>query len=141
MDNISVRGFKWKLKSVDQNIANHIAIKLCISPMQAAIASSRSSLEEIEHFIDPKIKNLLPDPFHLLDMQKGIDKVIESINLKKKICIFGDYDVDGATASAVLFKVLSHFGANVEVHIADRDFDVKLSRTLKWRSSVFLCSF
>ena len=81
----------------------------------------RNILEEnIPRFLDPKLKHYLPDPFHLLDMDRAIERVILSTKNQEKICVFGDYDVDGATSSALLRKVLQELGIATTLYIPDR---------------------
>ena len=84
------------------------------------LSQKNVKLEAIEAFINPKIKNHLVDPYHLLDMKKAVSRIIKSINNKEKICVFGDYDVDGATSSALLKNVFSEIGIEIDVYIPDR---------------------
>ena len=58
--------------------------------------------DEIENFLNPSIKNFLPNPDILNDMKKSTERTIKAIKNKEKIAIFGDYDVDGASATALL---------------------------------------
>ena len=60
--------------------------------------------EDIKSFLNPSIKNYLPNPDVLLDMQKSTSRTLQAIKNKEKIGIFGDYDVDGATSTALLGK-------------------------------------
>ena len=77
----------------------------------------KSSLEA-ETFL--RADDPLHDPFLLKDFDKAIQIILKSINEKKKIIIFGDYDVDGVTASALLVQVLRNYNADVEVFIPNR---------------------
>ncbi len=76
--------------------------------------------EKVADFLFPKIKNLMPDPNHLLDMDKAVRRLIRAVNQKEKITIFGDYDVDGATSSAIIHNYLKSIGVNSEIYIPDR---------------------
>ena len=76
--------------------------------------------EEVKNFLDPSIKNILPNPFVLKDMDKGIDRTISAILKKEKIGIFGDYDVDGATSTAILGQYFKLLNINFEIYIPDR---------------------
>jgi single-stranded-DNA-specific exonuclease len=78
------------------------------------------SAEFVDDFLDPKLSSLLPDPAHLLDMQVGVDRIIGAINANEKIAIFGDYDVDGATSSALLARFFVSIGASFQIYIPDR---------------------
>ena len=59
-------------------------------------------LEDLPNFFDPKIKNLMPDPSILIDMDKTVERIAKAIINKETIGIFGDYDVDGACSSAII---------------------------------------
>ena len=66
------------------------------------IAIRKIKIEDVKLFLNPKIKNFLPNPFILKDMEKAVDRTIKAIKNNEKIGIFGDYDVDGACSTAVL---------------------------------------
>ena len=74
---------------------------------------------EIFAFLNPS-QNLLEDPFVFQDMKKAVDRIHRAIGSKEKILIYGDYDVDGVTASAILYPILKKMGADVETHIPHR---------------------
>ncbi len=78
------------------------------------------TLDQISDFISPKLKNLMPDPFHFKDMDKAVSRVIKALNNKEKIVVFGDYDVDGATSSALLKKFFSALDLDISIYIPDR---------------------
>lgn len=91
-----------------------------INPIIYTILKKKNmSDEEIIQFINPDI-NRLENPFKFKDMEKGIKKIFEKIKEKKKIMIFGDYDVDGTTGTALLYKVLKRIGADVVFYIPHR---------------------
>lgn len=71
-------------------------------------------------FLKPTLRDALPDPFHLLDMEKAADIISSSIIAKEKIVIFGDYDVDGATSSALLKRFFALLGIDAQIYIPDR---------------------
>jgi len=117
----SVNGKIWQQKSVNEHDVLELCRNLRISDFLAKILLPR--LENIAHagnFLSPKIKNLLIDPFHLLDMQKAVDRAIEAIIKKQKICIFADYDVDGATSSSLLKNVFRDLGHKADIYVPDR---------------------
>lgn len=117
----SALGRVWQEKGCNLDEANYISNKYNLSNILSILLSQRNiHPSEIENFLSPKIKNYFPDPFHLLDMNKAVKRVIEAIIEKEKIFIFADYDVDGATSSALLKTVLSYFGISTTVYIPDR---------------------
>jgi len=75
--------------------------------------------DEIKRFIDPKMENL-SDPFLLKDMDKAVERIVEALRLNEKILVYGDYDVDGVTASALMFLVLNKLGAQVLYYLPNR---------------------
>ena len=114
-------GKYWSSYNYDENFISTLSRTYKISDLQARILSSRiSSLDEAEGFLTPKIKSMLPDPFHLLDMDKSIDRTISAIKASEKICIFADYDVDGATSSALLKNIFSQLGVDINIYVPDR---------------------
>ncbi|MCC2646783.1 MAG: single-stranded-DNA-specific exonuclease RecJ [Rickettsiaceae bacterium] len=118
----SVLGKKWHLKPVSEKRLLTIIQKHNLTEILARIISHKDiCLDNINSFLEPKLKDLLPDPFHLLDMDKAVERIIKAIRGNEKICIFGDYDVDGATSSALLNNFLHDIGFyNVTVYIPDR---------------------
>ena len=75
---------------------------------------------KLKSYLSPKIKDLMPDPYSLKDMQKASERLLESINKQENICIFADYDVDGATSASMLLLWLKHFKILPEIYIPDR---------------------
>lgn len=120
-DKKSVRGYYWNIKEYNENKVLAISQKTGISEIVSRILTIKNlKLEEINNYLNPKIKNLLKNPYHLLDMDKAVKTIYEAITNKKKICIFGDYDVDGATATALMVKFFKNLNINVGVYVPDR---------------------
>jgi len=76
--------------------------------------------DEVDSFLDPRLNKLLPDPAHLLDMEKAVVRLVEAVLAKQNIAIFGDYDVDGATSSALLARYFKAVGLPARIYIPDR---------------------
>ena len=118
---ISILGRNWHQKTFDERHALSILQRFEISEVLSNLLSAREiSLGEIENFLEPKIKTSLPDPFELNDMEKAVAHVIAAIHARKKITIFADYDVDGATSSALLKRFFREVGVNANIYIPDR---------------------
>ncbi|SFO75561.1 exonuclease RecJ [Cohaesibacter marisflavi] len=79
--------------------------------------------ESAAHYLDPSIKRLMPDPSSMTDMDKAADRIVRAIQNREKIAIFGDYDVDGATSSALMALFLRHCGCEATIYIPDRIFE------------------
>ena len=79
--------------------------------------------ENIRKFLNPTIKEYMPDPFVLKDMEVAVKVAVNAILSNKKIAIFGDYDVDGITGTAAIVKYLRAAGADVIWYLPDREID------------------
>ena len=90
------------------------------SALVPILIENKVSKDNFELFVDPKIKNFLPDPNIFIDMDKTVKRIANEIENKNPIGIFGDYDVDGATSAALLKLFLQYFGIEVHIHIPDR---------------------
>ncbi|WP_395877811.1 single-stranded-DNA-specific exonuclease RecJ [Ehrlichia muris] len=118
---IGVTGALWKPYNVNLRDVLTITQKFHLSEIVARILSARKvSIEEIDDFLYPTLRSSLPDPFHLLDMDKAVQRICNAIYKKEKIVIFGDYDVDGATSSALIKQYLTQIGVSTTIYIPDR---------------------
>jgi len=117
----SLTGRLWHLTGCDDRLAASISQRLGLPEMLGRVLASRAiELDAVEGFLNPTLRDSLPDPFHLKDMDKAADRLAEAIRSGQTIGIFGDYDVDGATSSALLQRFFRAVGAEVIVHIPDR---------------------
>ena len=89
-------------------------------PLAAMLASRDISRDMIEHWLEPKMRDLMPDPSCLADMDVAAGRLADAVIAGEKIGIFGDYDVDGASAASVLHDVLTDLGLEVSIHIPHR---------------------
>ncbi len=119
--NISVLGRIWKQSRVKEELVTEISRQLQVSDILAKLVATRvENITEANRYINPKIKDSLPDPFHLKDMQKAVVRLIHAIKNQEKICIFADYDVDGATSSALIKNTLTQLGIKASIYVPDR---------------------
>ena len=117
----STLGYSWKKKNVDERLSKSISQKYDLSPIISDLLTARNiSLSGIELFLDPKLKNSLPDPFSLGGVSEAVNFVLNAIKNSKRIAIFADYDVDGATSAAILKKFLANIGYESQIYIPDR---------------------
>ena len=108
----SIKGILWYSKKINMSETEEIKNKFNLDFSIAKLAVSRGiTVKTFNDFIEPKIKNLMPDPMVLDDMEKATIKIIEFINQKKKIGILGDYDVDGSCSIALLYNYLNDIGS------------------------------
>ena len=82
----------------------------CPTSSRACWPARGVTADDAERFLDPTIRDLLPDPASLTDMDKAAARLADAIMRREKVAIFGDYDVDGAASSALLKRFLAHFG-------------------------------
>ena len=87
--------------------------------LQILMERGYDSLEAINNFLDPDARGLY-DPNFMHDMELGVDRIQQAIMNGEKIVIYGDYDVDGITSTALMYETLEELGAEVEYYIPDR---------------------
>ena len=121
MNNLSLNGKNWILKKFNEEDVLYLKENFLLDEITSKLLSIRKiKKEDVKSFLNPSIKNFLPNPNSLLDMDKATLRTIKSINLKDKIGIFGDYDVDGATSTALLGKFFTELKIPYKIYIPDR---------------------
>ena len=121
MKSQSVSGKNWISKESNSEDINFFKTNFFLDEIVAKLLSIRKiKKEDIKFFLDPSIKNILPNPFILKDMEKAIERTISAVLKKEKIGIFGDYDVDGATSTAILGQYFKSLNIDCEIYIPDR---------------------
>ena len=112
---------KWLLRDDDPLEVKKIADELGISELTAKILYHRGIKDAAaaKNFLEPEAAPF-NDPFLMLGMREAVDRIKKALSAHEKICIYGDYDVDGMSASAILIRTLRKYGANVESYIPDR---------------------
>ena len=117
----SVSGLCWKRRYSDQRRALALSQRLDVPAVVGEVLAARSiSVETADRFISPKLRDLLPDPSSLSDMDKAADRAADALVKGEQIAVFGDYDVDGATSSALLKRFFGALGVELDVYIPDR---------------------
>ncbi|MCQ1572560.1 single-stranded-DNA-specific exonuclease RecJ [Neorhizobium galegae] len=117
---------RWvsRLDQAAQNRALAIAQIHGIPDLVARVLAGRGvTLDDAPAFLDPTIRSLMPDPYTLTDCEKAVLRLADAIARQEKVAIFGDYDVDGASSSALLYRFLRHFDVEAEIYIPDRIFE------------------
>ena len=121
MNSLSISGKNWILNKYNQNEITFLKDNFFLDEITSKLLSIRKiKREDIKSFLNPSIKTYLPNPNTLVDMKKATLRSIKSIVKKEKIGIFGDYDVDGATSTALLGKYFSELKLPYEIYIPDR---------------------
>ena len=121
MNNISLLGKNWIYKKYDHDYVNFLKENYLIDEITAKLLSIRNIEKKyIQSFLKPSIKHSITNPYDMKDMNKAIDRIIKAINEKETIGIFGDYDVDGATSTALIGNYLDLIKHKFEIYIPDR---------------------
>ena len=117
----SVSGKKWLFKKFDSSDVTKFTENFSLTEIVAKLLSIRKkNIDDIALFLDPKIKNLLPNPLHLKDMKSAIERTYKSIIKSELIGIFGDYDVDGASSTALLARYFLSINQKIQTYIPNR---------------------
>jgi single-stranded-DNA-specific exonuclease len=122
----SARGLSWRhrLDQRQENVALTMAQSHFIADIVARVLAARGvTADQAERFLDPTIRELLPDPASLTDMDAAAARLADAIARCERVAIFGDYDVDGACSSALLSRYLTALGIANEIYIPDRIFE------------------
>ena len=116
--------FKWNYESPTperQQAAKELADKIGMSPIMGYLLLQRGIRTEsaAKRFFRPMLNELI-DPFLMNDMDVAVDRLNDAMGRKERIMVYGDYDVDGCTAVALVYKFLQQFYSNIEYYIPDR---------------------
>ena len=118
----SVLGRSWRLRACDESTAIAISQRHGIADLlgpcprrpRRLLCSKRGA------FLSPRLRDWLPDPFHLIDLDRAADRLADAVLAREPVGLIGDYDVDGATATALLTRYLRWLGVPVAFEIPDR---------------------
>ncbi|MER9295835.1 single-stranded-DNA-specific exonuclease RecJ [Mesorhizobium sp. M0621] len=122
----SVSGVSWEHRLTERQDMTALAIAQGhgVPDIVARVLAGRGvTADQTERFLDPTIRDLLPDPASLTDMDRAAARIAAAVMAREKVAIFGDYDVDGAASSALLKRFLTHFSVPSEIYIPDRIFE------------------
>src|SRR5438132_58236 len=117
----SVCGRRWHQRAADPGLAAAIAERHGLPEIVGRLLAQRGvGIAETPGFLAPRLRDLLPDPAHLLDMDRAVARLTRAIQDNEPIVVFGDYDVDGATSAALLLRFFAAVGARASVYVPDR---------------------
>ncbi|MGQ3676318.1 single-stranded-DNA-specific exonuclease RecJ [Xanthobacter sp. TB0139] len=122
----SVTGRAWRERLDVRGAQTSLAMvqRYGISELLARVLAAREvPLEDVEAYLDPTIRALLPDPDTLTDMAAAVNRLADAVQRGEKVAVFGDYDVDGACSTALLVGILRACGLDPLFHIPDRIFE------------------
>ncbi len=117
----SLTGQRWRARPGDDRMAAAIQQHLGITDLVARLLVQRGvGPEQAAAFLAPRLRDSLPDPACLKDMQRAAERLAQAIRKDEAVAVFGDYDVDGATSAALLARFFRAVGRRLRVYIPDR---------------------
>ncbi|MEZ5757210.1 MAG: single-stranded-DNA-specific exonuclease RecJ [Emcibacteraceae bacterium] len=117
----SVTGRSWVARPAEHRVIQAISQNHDLPEIVARVIAGRGiDIDEAQIFLNPTLKETLPDPSLFKDMDKGCVRIADAIMSEEKIAVFGDYDVDGATSSALFKRFFKAIGHDATVYIPDR---------------------
>lgn len=121
---IYIMNYEWKLVTPtpkETEAANRLAEELNVSPITGKLLLERgiTNMADAKKFFRPSLTEL-HDPFLLEDMDKAVERLNQALGGKERILVYGDYDVDGCTAVALVYKFLQQYSSNIDYYIPDR---------------------
>ena len=117
----SLSGRRWLWREGEARTGLAIAQRLGLDEVVARLLAARGvGIEEAQHFLEPTLRALLPDPSRLIDMDTAADRLSRAIRQGETVAVFGDYDVDGACSAALLSGFLRQEGCPVLPYVPDR---------------------
>ena len=120
----SVSGKSWYFKEFNESDIIKYKENYSITETLAKLISIRKkNINDVGMFLDPKIKNLLPNPLRIKDMNIAINRTYDCLQKNETIGIFGDYDVDGASSTALLARYFLSLNKKIETYVPDRQLE------------------
>src|SRR3984957_48666 len=117
----SLTGRRWAARLGDERAALAIAQRHGIPDAIARLLAARDvALDDVPDFLDPTLRKFLPDPSHLKDMDAAVARLVRAVRAGERIVVFGGYDAEGPTSSALLLRFFRAVGGNIGVYIPDR---------------------
>lgn len=117
----SLTGKRWEERLGDSRQGLALAQRLDLPEIVGRVLAARGvEPEDAEAFLNPTLRDCLPDPSVFMDMDRAAQRLQQAVEGGEKLAVFGDYDVDGATASAVLSRFFGAIGVELEIYIPDR---------------------
>ncbi|CCC98011.1 protein of unknown function [Azospirillum baldaniorum] len=117
----SLSGKRWQARPYDERLAWGLAQGRGLPEIVGRVLAARGVTEEAcDGFLNPTLKALLPDPSRFKDMDIAAERIARAIMDGEPVAVFGDYDVDGATSSALLRRFFRAVGADLRIYVPDR---------------------
>ncbi|OGP54915.1 MAG: single-stranded-DNA-specific exonuclease RecJ [Deltaproteobacteria bacterium GWD2_55_8] len=113
---------RWVLREADESVVSLLSEQLKIPPLVARILALRglNDLDSARRYLSSSLRSDLPSPFLIAGMEQAAGRLVRALERKELICVWGDYDVDGTTGTAVLVSFLREVGGEVIYYIPHR---------------------
>jgi single-stranded-DNA-specific exonuclease len=117
----SAGGRRWHLRDGDPHLGEAIAERLGLPEIVGRLLAQRGvDLDHAPGFLAPRLRDQLPDPSHLRDMDTAVERLVRAVRDGETIGVFGDYDVDGATSAALLTRFFAATVTATRIYVPDR---------------------
>ncbi len=117
----SARGRRWVFRSGSEDIVSDYQKQHNLDLLTARLLAGRDvELDHVQDFLNPKLRNLMPDPSSLKDMDLAVTTILDAMDTGKRIAVFADYDVDGATSASQLLRWAKDMGQDFGLYVPDR---------------------
>jgi single-stranded-DNA-specific exonuclease len=117
----SVCGRCWRLRADNALEVQALAARLALPDIVARLLAQRGiDHDDAPGFLAPRLRDHLPDPSHLRDMEVATTRLVRAVREDETIAVFGDYDVDGATSAALLARFFAAIGGRTRIYVPDR---------------------
>jgi single-stranded-DNA-specific exonuclease len=117
----SISGRRWRERSADLRMAAAMSEHHCLPEIVGRMLAQRGiDLAAAPWFLTPRLRDQLPDPSHLIDMDRAVARIVAAVERGERIVVFGDYDVDGATSAALLQRFFAAVGVAIGIYVPDR---------------------
>jgi single-stranded-DNA-specific exonuclease len=117
----SVTGRRWVWREADSRTALGISQRLDLPEVVGRLLAARGiGIEVAGDYLEPTLRALMPDPSCLMDMDQAADRIAAAVRSGEHVAVFGDYDVDGACAGALVSRFLRDLGCEVTPYVPDR---------------------
>ncbi len=142
----SLTGRRWIGLDAD---ADRLALRIAQlagipDPVARTLAAAGVTADEAAGYLEPRLRDLMPDPARLLDAERAAERIVEAARTRQRVCVLADYDVDGAASAALLLDWFRELGCSASVYVPDRIAEgygpnEPAMRTLSTGSDLIIC--
>jgi len=117
----SLSGRLWRQRAADSEVTRHHQLNHALSePLARALASRGVTVEAGADFLNPTLKALFPDPSSFADMDRAATILVDALEARRRVVVFADYDVDGASSASLVVRWFRAMGLELSIYVPDR---------------------